>query len=97
MIEHKITENIVQSGASRTGHLVCSCGVETHKEDLTKTPLNVLRAQLAHMHKQVNPETRKVVRLPKKSKNRKTIEIESTENDPEIDKPEEPEGGWLND
>ena len=71
MITHTITENITQSGNSRTGKLVCSCGVETHEEDLRKVSLRVLRAQMAHIHEQVNPETRKVVKLPKPKKSKK--------------------------
>lgn len=70
MSEHKVTENIIQSGNTRTIQFSCSCGASTDIIDLTKTTLSTARkvfAELIH-----DPKTEKVkTKKEKKSKKQK--------------------------
>lgn len=99
MSEHKTTFNYIQYGNVRRATLVCSACELTMEIDCLKLSPRMAEREFYLLHEKANPTTlksvQKEIRKENKSKKQKPV-IESTENDPEIDNPEEPDGGWLN-
>lgn len=58
MIEHKVTEHIVNAGFQRSATLSCSCGLSIDVANIRKLPLSAARRQLEGMHKNLKAEVR---------------------------------------
>lgn len=60
MIEHKVTEHILNAGLQRSATISCSCGLSVEIANIRKLPLSAGRKQLDGMHKNLVPKKEKV-------------------------------------
>lgn len=76
MDEHKVTEEITQTGAHITVKIYCSCGIVV-EDDTSKTPLRVLRASILKLHEEqekIEADLEKPRSVKKLAKQQKKIE-----------------------
>lgn len=76
MSEHKVTEEITQTGGHVSAKIFCSCGIVV-ESDTRKTSLRALRASITKLHKiaaEDSPKPRKEKKSKKPGKQKPAVE-----------------------